>query len=131
MCPSEFARFGGIAFFALGLLGVLGVLGPTGGESLFKDIWWIDVTESALFLLLGALLFFASYSSPRIEHPVVLFISWFCILLSGWGLFAETLLTVHLERPVEVAFFFVIGVWGFFAGLCKDLGETDEAPPTL
>lgn len=131
MCPSEFGRLGGIIFIALGALGFAQLLGPTAAESILGPFWWLDPWETAFYLSLGAILFASSLASPAHERPVLLLTGWLLVVLSFSALFSDTLILVHVERPVQPIFYLVMGVWGIVSAFCSETNETQKETSVL
>ncbi len=126
MCPCEFARVGGGIFIALAILGLFRVLGPTESASMLGGWLWIDFAEITFDGILGTLLIVASRASASVERPVVLLTGWLLLALAGFGLFNDDVLLMHVERPLQIIFYFAMGVWALLAGFCKDKQEERE-----
>lgn len=130
MCPCEFASAGGGVFIALAILGLLNVLGPTPTESILGNWWWLDTTEIIFSAILGGILLVASRARPSVERPVVMFTGWFLLVLAGFGLFRDEIFFMQFERPLQIIFYFFMGIWALLAGLCKDAEEIEADKPT-
>ncbi len=123
MCPNEFVRIGSGIFATLGLLGVIHVLGPTEADSIFGNSLWLDWSEAIFFLLLGLALFLLLTAPAFVRRRVTIWMSWILFLFSVWGVFFDRFLTVHIEQPLEPAFFFLMAVSAHVSGLCAERGE--------
>src|SRR5438876_1926 len=120
--PKGFLQVGGAVLVLVAILGFVGIIGPTSEASIFGATWWFDNAENWAHLVLGVVALIASFTiSDSLQKGLVLIVGVVGLAVGLYNFGSTQLLGANLESPADLILHLVVGAWGVFAGMHKNM----------